>query len=226
MESQDQHAVINHAESAKSSLFSRFKKRKKLVIVLLLIILAWLGLYVVTLFVDNPERDGEPNNTPISSFSPAPQTSDSVESGAALVEKPNTRAELEARYGNPTDTEAYLGEQFYYYDSTVPSEKHEAVYGKNEEVVFFKRVIDVNSNISVLDIYQLYGDKPFILYGPGSNSGIYLHVYPEQGFAFYGTFSGDYILEVWYFPPVNTLEMFIEKWAPDFSLDRENVKIE
>lgn len=100
MESQDQHAVINHAESAKSSLFSRFKKRKKLVIVLLLIILAWLGLYMVTLFVDKPD-----NKTP--SASPKPQATSSPVSDV-VIDKSDWQENSESYYSFSYPPEAEI----------------------------------------------------------------------------------------------------------------------
>ena len=60
MEPQDPQMVINQPEQQNQNLFTRLKKRKKTMIVFLLIILAWLGLYLVTLFAkktDNREID-------------------------------------------------------------------------------------------------------------------------------------------------------------------------
>lgn len=62
MEPQDPQMVVNQPEQQNQNLFTRLKKRKKTMIVFLLIILAWLGLYLVTLFVDKPDIS-RPNST-------------------------------------------------------------------------------------------------------------------------------------------------------------------
>ncbi len=222
MEPQNPTADALNQPEPKASLLARLKKRKKLVVVLFLIILAWLGLYVVTLFVKRSSDITEshinphPSSTPGASIFPSEFPEN--------LNRPDTRSEIEQEYGSPIETGSYTGKQYYFYNSIIPPERNEAVYDGNE-VIFFKRVLQTNE-ISINHIFSQYGNEPVMLYGPGMNAGIHLFVYFNQGFAFYATEDKKYIFELWYFPPTISTQDFIVNWAPEFSLEREGVGAE
>jgi hypothetical protein len=69
---------------------------------------------------------------------------------------------------------------------------------------------------SVNDIIEEFGEPPYMLYGPGNNSGFDLYIYPENGIAYYGHPESGTLLEIWYFPPTD-FDGFRTQYASGFT---------
>lgn len=90
------------------------------------------------------------------------------------------------------------------------------IQSENGGVVFIKEIIAFGDNRSSSEIVNVYGQAKNILYGSSLNSVFNLYVYPQNGIAYIGSADGT-MTEIWYFQPT-TIEDFISRWAPNYSL--------
>lgn len=197
----------------KPPFWRRFLQNKK-TLVFLAIIAAWAILLLVYYYFKN---QAEPVVEPTPFPSPTPT---STERPVQFLDRPDNRSDIEQELGKPIGQQDLQGQLYTFYNSFVPDEKHSVVY-EGDKVVFFKQILRTG-DVAYSEIKEIYGEDYTILYGPGVNAGLVLYVYPEKGFAFYANESKEDILELWYFEPI-TIEDFVNKWASDFSVDRENI---
>jgi len=101
------------------------------------------------------------------------------------------------------------------YQSNNPN-SYNTVQVENGKVAFVKEIITSKIEKTKKDIVSEYGEPKYKLYGPYSNSGINLYIYPDKGLAFLGGDDFDSIQEIWYFPPT-TFEDFKRTYAKDYS---------
>jgi len=61
-----------------------------------------------------------------------------------------------------------------------------------------------------------------VLYSQAPNASFDLFVYPANGIAYLGHSDGT-ILEIWYFPPVENIDMFIENYGQGYGKEPSKV---
>ncbi len=109
--------------------------------------------------------------------------------------------------GEPKEKQRTVEGQLLYYQSE--NEYHlDEVETKGNKVVFIKEKMYSTSDRSLWAKIDTLGNSYTMLYGPNSNSGVNLFVYPEHGVAYLANQLGDLIFETWYFTP-STLEEFL-----------------
>lgn len=106
------------------------------------------------------------------------------------------------------------------FQSKSPTENNK-ITSENGKVIFIRHVIAKGDNTSTTQITDLYGTAPVRLYGPDSNGGEDLYVYPEKGVAYLANQPKEYMFEIWYFEPMG-INNFIKKWAPSYSSNPNN----
>lgn len=106
------------------------------------------------------------------------------------------------------------------FQSKSPTENNK-ITSENGKVVFIRHVIAKGDNTSTTQITDLYGAAPIRLYGPDSNGGEDLYVYPDKGVAYLANQPKEYVFEIWYFEPMSVND-FIQKWAPNYSSNPNN----
>jgi len=118
----------------------------------------------------------------------------------------STVDELE-KLGVPVKREKIGKQEILYY----PSDNQfyfKEVNVKENVVVFIRIQLFSKEGRSLKDKIEDFGPSYTVLYGPNTNSGILLYMYPDKGIAFLANEMGDLIFETWYFSPA-TLEEFL-----------------
>lgn len=125
----------------------------------------------------------------------------------------STKSDVVARLGEPLSE----SENSAAFRSQSLNRPHQAVFEEEEEkVIFLREIITAKDSKDIPTIQDQYGIPTHTLYGPESQNGFDLYVYPSQGIAYLGNPTTGDLLEIWYFQPT-TIELFIENWAQDYS---------
>jgi hypothetical protein len=85
-----------------------------------------------------------------------------------------------------------------------------------QKIAFIKRVVSTIDRISEKEITSQLGSPEIKLFGPYAEVGFILYVYPQKGFAYLGSKTGDTVLELWYFDPTITIDNLIKQYAPEY----------
>ena len=118
----------------------------------------------------------------------------------------STASQLD-KLGEPKEEQRTTEGQLLLYQSE--NEYHlDEVETKGNKVIFIKEKMYSKSDRSLWARIDSLGNSYTMLYGPNSNSGINLFVYPAYGVAYLANQLGDLIFETWYFTP-STLEEFL-----------------
>lgn len=121
-------------------------------------------------------------------------------------------AEINNIFGEPIGEE----EGLVVYASQNPNIPNKALF-KDDKVILFRRVVIIEDEISVKDLFGRFGGNPTVLYGHEATSGYTLFVYQRLGLAFIGNPITNVVLEVWYFAPTESINEFINKYAKHYS---------
>ncbi len=170
-------------------------KHKLLTLILLLIVLvvAWI-VY----------RTGKVPVMPL----PTPENSwKNIVPGTSLLKDVNIQL------GEPVSSD----NNQYEYSSDNPNLNHEVLY-ENNVVVSIRRIAVIEDQMQIKGAFAQHGQNFTVLYSDKSTLGDNLYVYLNKGIAYLGNPDTDRVLEVWYFRPVNSVDEFITKYAPDYSL--------
>lgn len=173
------------------------KKRLRVILVFLLVVL----VIVVALFLRS--RAGKP---PESGIPP------SGASFRSLVPSLSSKKEAVETLGTPLNN---IESDTLSFKSNNPNLPHQVVV-PDETVLFIKEVVSLADKKTTEDITGVYGETPYILFGPDSVNGFNLYVYPDKGLAYLGHVEEPVLLEIWYFQPT-TIEDFQVRWAKGYS---------
>ena len=137
-----------------------------------------------------------------------------------LIPGKSNAGEVKEKLGDPLKTTQKEDIEVLEYKGTNSNWNGE-VYIKNQQVDLIKQIASVKDQINVKDITTSYGEPKNILYGPYTDIGFFLYVYPENGSAYLGNKEKGVILEVWYFSPT-TIDDFRKKYAQEYSESKKN----
>ena len=124
----------------------------------------------------------------------------------------STKPEVIEKLGEPLNDKASDILDFKSSNPNLPNK----IVTENEKVVFIKEIITAEDGKTPTKFLDLYGDAPYVLYGPESIHGFNLYIYPDRGIAYLGHFKEPFLLEVWYFQPTK-FEDFRDKWASSYT---------
>lgn len=102
-----------------------------------------------------------------------------------------------------------------FYNSTSKTRSDQIII-EGGVVVMIKKMISYGDPEKISDINNVYGLSKYSLYGPDSEGGNKLYVYPDNGIAYIGKPQFDTLEEIWHFVPMS-IKDFREKWAPNYS---------
>lgn len=123
--------------------------------------------------------------------------------------------DLEKILGKPIDVQKNNTIDELSYSSNNPN-RDNIVQTDDSIVTFIKEIISSKNEKSKTDILSNYGNPPHRLYGPNSNAGTNLYVYPDKGIAFLGSDDHNQLEEIWHFSPT-TYENFKKTYATNYS---------
>jgi hypothetical protein len=173
------------------------------------IALVSVTLIVVAVALSLPKNTALPAQTPTPT--PAPTAPPVPQSDWGKLDS------IVSKLGTPVNkSDSSDKEGQYEYKSSSATRNNEVIYQSNVPL-FYKEVVTKADNKTAQSIKGKYGNAEIRLYGPESNIGFHMYVYPAKGIAYIGSMYDDTITEVWYFAPTN-LETFMNTWAKDYSI--------
>lgn len=138
-----------------------------------------------------------------------------------LIPGSSTEQELLSGFGKPLTTKQVGEVKKFEYKGTNVNWNNEIVV-KTEKVVFIKKIISQIDRITTKTVEAEFGETKTVLYGPYTEVGFLLYVYPTKGFAYLGNKEGNTILELWYFDPTLTIDELIDLYAPEYSKSKDS----
>ncbi len=126
------------------------------------------------------------------------------------------RTDVINKLGNPIDEKTFGQNQMTSFKSDSPNRNNIIVFDKNDTAQVSKEIVTSKDIRTPKSITSKYGNPPETLYGPESQNGINLYVYPKEGIAMLANLESNVLFEIWHFEPI-PVENFIQKWAPEYS---------
>lgn len=138
---------------------------------------------------------------------PSPYALDTLTRWKDVVPGASSLEDVKKSLGSALSSENTTVGTVYYYPSDNQYWKNEVTVA-NSVVSFVALRIFPPADRSLKKLTETITEKPAQLYGPDTESGFYLFVYPETGVAFLANSSKDVVYQIWRFPPT-TLEGFL-----------------
>jgi hypothetical protein len=129
----------------------------------------------------------------------------------SIIPGVSTKEDVINKFGKPINTDPALLE----FRSLSPNRNNQVEISQ-DKVSLVKEIITLKDTRRTTDVINSYGVAQKILYGPYSDTGFYLFVYPTNGIAYIGHPESGLLLEIWYFPPTNIPD-FIANYAEGYS---------
>lgn len=120
------------------------------------------------------------------------------------------------RFGNPVSIKQQGNSTIFGYKSDVGDLKHE-VYSQGDKVGLVKELVWGKENLE--DYRVKYGLPEREYFGDHQESGYKLYAFPSKGLAVIAHPDDGFVLEKWYFQPMN-LQEFLTSWGKDLQTER------
>lgn len=172
----------------------------------LLTLLVLAAIVIVIILAINQKR-GVP--TPKSTPLPSAQEWNGITPGVS------TQQDVINQLGQPRSESSGI----LLYESKSPTRDNQVVI-QNGTAVLIKEIVAFTENRTIDEITSKYGTADNVLYGDGAVNGNYLFVYLSKGIAYLGNPDTKSLQEIWYFPPVSSVDGFISKWAQGYSKEQ------
>ncbi|HCR36029.1 hypothetical protein A2130_04295 [Candidatus Woesebacteria bacterium GWC2_33_12] len=190
------------------NIIENFKKRK-------FIILGIISLVSIVFIVFKTKT-----KPVITNPTPTPFTSSQIADFNSIVPNQTSLERINELLGYPVETKNENGITINEYRTTNKYRTH-VIKIENGIATFIKQEI-ISGEQKTSDIQNVYGVAPNVLYSQAPNASFDLFVYPANGIAYLGHSDGT-ILEIWYFPPVENIDMFIENYGQGYGKEPSKV---
>lgn len=184
-----------------NSIFEKIKAKK----IMILFIIFVFSVFFIIFKINNNKKN-------INTI-PTPFTTNKVADFNLIVPNQTSLDRINELLGYPVATKEENGITINEYKTTNKYRTH-VIKIENGVAVFVKQEI-ISGEQKASDIRNIYGIAPDMLYSQAPSATFELYVYPSNGIAYLGH-KDETILEIWYFPPVNNIDIFIEKYGDGY----------
>lgn len=132
-----------------------------------------------------------------------------------IVRKSFSLEDIENNLGQPIKTEIENNQKVFYYHSHLENWPIKVyVSQKDQKVTLIKEFFPQNK--SYQDFLAKLGPPEKELFGPFSQIGFSVFVFPKKGIALVANTQENLVFEIWYFSPT-TIENFVKKYEKDLN---------
>lgn len=192
------------------NLFEKLKSKK----ITILFIVFVVSVVFIMFKINNNDKNTNTTSTP------TPFSTNKIADFNSIIPNQTSLDRINELLGYPVETKKEGNIIINGYKTTNKYRTH-TIKVENGVAVFIKQEI-ISGEQKASDIRNIYGIAPNILYSQAPSSTFNLYVYPLNGIAYLGH-EDETILEIWYFPPVKTIEEFLNKFGEGYGKEPSKI---